>query len=113
MIKINSIQPLILAVFLTFSIPLANACSMYKTTHDGKTMVGCNEDAWRTTSRIWFENAKTVNEYGACFTGSRKVGANRFAPQSGMNEVGLVFSRLVAHSPIQQVNQENKKTKTI
>ena len=65
-------------------------------------MVGCNEDAWRTTSRIWFENAKEQNEYGAAFTGSRRVGNNRTAPQSGMNEVGLTFSRLVGYYPKQE-----------
>jgi len=74
---------------------------MYKVTVDGKTMVGCNEDAWRTTSRIWFENAKNINEYGVGFTGSRQVGSNMTAPQSGMNEVGLTFSRLVAYYPKQ------------
>lgn len=87
----------------------ANACSMYKVTVDGKTMVGCNEDAWRTTSSIWFANSKNENEYGACFTGSRKVGANEFAPQSGMNEEGLVFSRLTAYHPDKNLNQRDKK----
>lgn len=57
-------------------------------------MVGCNEDAWRTTSRIWFEVSNTKYLYGAAFTGSRYDGANGFAPQSGMNEYGLCFSRL-------------------
>lgn len=74
---------------------------MYKITVDGKTMVGCNEDAWRTTSRIWFENAKNPHEYGAGFTGSRQVGLNKTAPQSGMNEKGLVFSRLASYYPRQ------------
>ena len=64
-------------------------------------MVGCNEDAWRTTSVIWFENAGKAGEYGAAFTGSRQVGNNRTAPQSGMNEAGLVFSRLAAYYPRQ------------
>ena len=72
---------------------------MYKITVDGKTMVGCNEDAWRTDSRIWFENAKAENEYGAAFTGSRQVTLHQFAPQSGMNEAGLVFSRLASFHP--------------
>jgi hypothetical protein len=76
---------------------------MYKVTVHGKTMVGCNEDAWRTTSRIWFEKAKNINEYGAEFTGSRQIGSNMTAPQSGMNEVGLTFSRLAAYYP----NQNN------
>lgn len=74
---------------------------MYKITVDGKTMVGCNEDAWRTTSKIWFENPDGPDEYGAVFTGSRQVPGNRTAPQSGMNEVGLTFSRLVAYHPTQ------------
>ncbi|MEM9051026.1 MAG: hypothetical protein AAGC47_03140 [Bacteroidota bacterium] len=72
---------------------------MYKLTVNGKTMVGCNEDAWRTTSKIWFENADNLNGYGAGFTGSRQVGSHRTAPQSGMNEKGLTFSRLTAYYP--------------
>ena len=72
-------------------------------------MVGCNEDAWRTTSRVWFETAKNEGEYGAAFTGSRKVGVNQFAPQSGMNTVGLTFSRLVSFFP--KSNQKSDKKK--
>lgn len=83
---------------------------MYKVTVDGKTMVGCNEDAWRTTSRIWFRNTKSQNEYGAAFTGSRKVASNQFAPQSGMNEAGLTFSRLASYFP-EQNTQSGEKVK--
>ena len=71
---------------------------MYKVTKNGKTMVGCNEDAWRTTSHIWFE-VEQNNQYGAAFTGSRWDGENGYAPQSGMNEHGLVFSRLASYHP--------------
>ncbi len=74
---------------------------MYKITADGKTMVGCNHDAWLTTPKIWFENAKQQNEYGTVFTGSREVSPNRTTPQSGMNIVGLVFSRLTSYYPVQ------------
>ncbi len=84
------------------------ACSMYKITADGKTMVGCNEDAWRTTSKIWFENAVRPNEYAAAFTGSREVSSNKTAPQSGMNEKGLSFSRLVAYYPKQSPSALNR-----
>ncbi len=110
--KMN-IQNIYLTIF-TFSllIVLENkmpACSMYKITVDGKTMVGCNEDAWRTTSKIWFENAKETNKYGAGFTGSRQVSLNRTAPQSGMNEVGLTFSRLTAYYPKQPNPFPNRK----
>jgi hypothetical protein len=80
---------------------MVHACSMYKITSDGKTMTGCNHDTWFTTPKIWFENAKKSNEYGACFTGAREVSGKRMAPQSGMNEKGLTFSRLVAYHPKQ------------
>lgn len=100
--KMNKV--FVIPSFVFFLILFQNtirACSMYKVTDDGKTMVGCNEDAWRTTSRLWFENAKNTNEYGAGFTGSRLVASNKTAPQSGMNEKGLTFSRLVAYYPRQ------------
>ncbi|AWM12699.1 hypothetical protein DI487_01645 [Flavobacterium sediminis] len=72
---------------------------MYKITKNGKTIVGCNEDAWRTTPRIWFEIGTINSPYGAAFTGSRHDGQNGYAPQSGMNEYGLVFSRLASYHP--------------
>lgn len=83
---------------------------MYKVTADGKTMVGCNQDAWRTTTIIWFEQARNETEYGVCMTGSRRVAHNKFAPQSGMNEAGLVFSRLVAYHPKEDIQSKGKKT---
>ena len=61
-------------------------------------MVGCNEDAWRTTSMIWFERS---GKYGAAFTGSREIRPGKFTPQSGMNDQGLVFSRLESYYPEQ------------
>ncbi|WKK83456.2 hypothetical protein QYS48_14020 [Marivirga arenosa] len=74
---------------------------MYKITADGKTMVGCNHDAWLSTPKVWFENAKQANGYGAAFTGARQVSNNRTTPQSGMNTSGLIFSRLASYYPIQ------------
>ena len=74
---------------------------MYKITVDGKTMVGCNHDAWLTTPKIWFETAKQQNEYGTVFTGSREVSHHRTTPQSGMNTNGLTFSRLASYYPVQ------------
>lgn len=103
----------IITLFATLSLIFlrtdVSACSMYKLTADGKTMVGCNEDAWRTTSRIWFQNARNPLEYGTAFTGSRVVGQNKYAPQSGMNEVGLVFSRLGSYHPKQNLPLGEKK----
>ena len=92
-------------VFLAlFNVGHIHACSMYKVTKHGKTVVGCNEDAWRTSPRIWFERAGKNGKFGAGFTGSRFDGSNGFAPQSGMNEAGLSFSRLASFTTSRNVN---------
>ena len=90
---------IIFSFLLVFAIHIGYSCSMYKVTKNGRTMVGCNEDAWRTTPHIWFEIGNKKNHFGAAFTGSRFDGANGYAPQSGMNEHGLVFSRLASYHP--------------
>lgn len=95
-------------LLLILSQNQSQGCSMYKVTVGGKTIVGCNEDAWRITPRIWFENAKNKNEYGAAFTGSRQVSTNIFAPQSGMNEAGLTFSRLTSYFPKRNTQSSQK-----
>ncbi|UTW66029.1 hypothetical protein KFE94_15425 [bacterium SCSIO 12643] len=105
----KTLLTLITILFVTIVRIDSYACSMYKITFDGKTMVGCNEDAWRINSRIWFLKANKSTEYGAGFTGSRQVGVNQFAPQSGMNEVGLVFSRLGSYHPKQNLPLGKKK----
>lgn len=90
---------LLLIAFTCFCHQHVDACSMYKITAHGKTIIGCNEDAWRLTPHIWFETATQASPYGAAFTGSRFDGANGYAPQSGMNERGLTFSRLASYTP--------------
>ena len=87
------------SLLFVFSISFSNACSMYKITKNGKTFVGCNHDAWLTTPQIWFEIGTEDSPYGTVFTGSRFDGENGYAPQSGMNEHGLVFSRLASYHP--------------
>jgi len=89
---------LLVSTVIFSTISNSKACSMYKITVGDKTMVGTNEDAWRTDSYIWFETGKE-GEYGACYTGSRSVGGNSYAAQSGMNEQGLVYSRLESYHP--------------
>jgi hypothetical protein len=83
------------------------ACSGYKITIGNRTIFGSNHDAWFTTPHIWFETA-TIDKYGAAFTGARFDGENGYAPQSGMNEMGLVFERLVAYHP-KQATFANRK----
>lgn len=101
---------LVLSTIITFTaVQNSFACSGYKITKGNKTILGSNEDAWRLTPHIWFEK-KTVNSnFGAAFTGSRYDGANGYAPQSGMNEMGLAFERLASFHPTQK-NFTNRKT---
>jgi hypothetical protein len=89
-------------------IPKTFACSGYKITKNGKTFFGSNEDAWRLTPHLWFETAKTPGTYGAAFTGSRWDGKYGYAPQTGMNEMGLAFERLASYHPIQKTNGNKK-----
>ena len=77
---------LLLGLIITISlIHNGFACSMFKVTMFGKTMVGNNEDYWNPNTRIWFEQGKN-GEYGAAY-----VGFDDFYPQGGMNQAGLVF----------------------
>jgi hypothetical protein len=59
---------------------------MYKITVHGKTFVGNNEDSWRQTSGIWFEQGK-AGALGAAYVGY----AEKPFPEGGMNEAGLVY----------------------
>ena len=94
MTKNKIIKPVLTIFFLLLSFSNGNACSMYKITIGDKTVVGTNFDAYYTSPRIWFESAVKSGTYGACFSGGRISGPHGFAPQSGMNEAGLSFSRL-------------------
>lgn len=99
---------LLLAILLFAAIQDSIACSGYKITIGNRTFFGSNHDAWFTTPHIWFENA-SIDKYGAAFTGARFDGRNGYAPQSGMNEMGLAFERLVAYHPKQE-SFSNRKT---
>jgi hypothetical protein len=86
-------------MLMLFALGKVYSCSMYKITMNGKTMVGTNFDAYYLTPTVWFENATNAKTYGAGFSGGRQDGANGIAPQSGMNEAGLSFSRLASPTP--------------
>ncbi|MBJ6367500.1 linear amide C-N hydrolase [Snuella sedimenti] len=61
------------------------ACSMYKITRNGKTIVGNNEDWFSANTQIWFV-PKGNNPYGVM-----NVGFENGFPQGAINEAGLVF----------------------
>lgn len=109
--KNKIIKPLWTIFLLLLNYSNGYTCSMYKITIGDKTMVGTNFDAYYTSPRIWFEKALNPGTYGAGFSGGRISGVNGFAPQSGMNEVGLSFSRLATATPKKNmVDMSNKKT---
>lgn len=78
----------LLTIFFTLSLlfpKLSFACSMYKLTKNGKTIVGNNEDYISPNSQFWFEKGNT-NTFGVMYMGL----LNNFA-QGAINEKGLVF----------------------
>jgi hypothetical protein len=97
------VRSVLLALVSLLVLQSGYACSGYKITIGNKTILGCNEDAWRVTPHIWFERAIRDGQYGAAFTGSRYDGENGYAPQSGMNDVGLAFERLASYHPKSEV----------
>lgn len=100
---------LFLILFLSFPYSRKGlSCSGYKITKGNRTFVGCNHDTWFTTPHIWFENSIS-GKYGAAFTGARFDGANGYAPQSGMNTMGLAFERLASSHPFQKKFSHKKK----
>ncbi|MCV6631162.1 MAG: hypothetical protein OIF50_15025 [Flavobacteriaceae bacterium] len=64
---------------------LGLACSMYKLTKNGKTIVGNNEDFLSPNNQFWFEKGNT-NTFGVMYMGQ----LDNFA-QGAINEKGLVF----------------------
>lgn len=99
---------LLVTIITFFVLQDSIACSGYKITIGNRTFFGSNHDTWYTVPHIWFENAAT-GKYGAAYTGARFDGENGYAPQSGMNEMGLVFERLASYHPVAE-NFANRKT---
>jgi hypothetical protein len=107
--KIMQFVKLIILMVITFLVIHDSiACSGYKISIGNRTFFGSNHDAWFITPHIWFENT-TSGKYGAAFTGARFDGENGYAPQSGMNEMGLAFERLASYHP-KQVGFTNRKS---
>lgn len=79
----KTLLSIVLSLFAFASI--GEACSMYKITRDGKTIVGNNEDWLSINTQMWFVPG-TENEYGVMNVGF----LNNFA-QGGINEAGLMF----------------------
>lgn len=74
-----------LAIVFLLIPSFGKACSMYKITKNGKTIVGNNEDYLSPNSQFWFEPSNKDIQ-GVMYMGL----LNNFA-QGAINEAGLVF----------------------
>tara|TARA_B100000809_G_scaffold231163_1_gene246103 strand:- start:209 stop:1399 length:1191 start_codon:yes stop_codon:yes gene_type:complete len=80
----NLTTVILLAILI--SIPnLGLACSMYKITKNGKTIVGNNEDWVSPNHQFWFESG-SKSKFGVMYMGQ----LDNFA-QGAINEEGLLF----------------------
>ena len=72
----------------------SSACTLFKVTQGGRTMVGNNEDAWSINARIRFENGRP-GEFGAVYLDHYNGSPlRRMIDQGGMNEAGLMYDGL-------------------
>jgi hypothetical protein len=84
----------LLFVPLLFLHAATFACTVFKTTHEGRTFIGCNEDAWSINAQVRFVQGRS-GEYGAIyFDHFNGHPLRQQGPQLGMNEAGLVFDGL-------------------
>ncbi|SHH44733.1 Ntn hydrolase family protein [Winogradskyella jejuensis] len=80
---------------------LGMACSMYKLTKNGKTIVGNNEDFFSPNGQFWFETG-AKDTYGVMYMGF----LDNFA-QGAINEAGLMFDGFL--EPYLEVKNTNGK----
>lgn len=88
----------IFILLLALCHPSVSACTFFKITKDGKTLVGNNEDAWSINARVRFENG-VAREYGAVYFAHYNGSPIReMMNQGAMNTEGLVFDALVVET---------------
>ena len=99
----KTITPYLLSLitFMIFGLSRVDACSMYKITRNGKTIVGNNEDWISPNGQFWFEPGKE-GEYGVMNVGF----LNNFA-QGAINEAGLMFDGFA--NPYLEINDVEGK----
>lgn len=84
--KKNNMRYLSTLITIILLVPHSiSACSMYKITRNGKTIVGNNEDWFSANTQIWFVPK------GDSLYGVMNVGFNNEFPQGAINEAGLMY----------------------
>lgn len=104
MLNFNYIKALLLLLILFLLNNYAFPCSAYKITHNGKTMVGNNEDSWRLTSQIWFE-PRTSGNYAVAHVGY----SDKTHSEGGVNEYGLAWDGFTAATRLIKDQSHKKK----
>lgn len=100
-VQVNDLRSIMSQILRSFFIVLlgcsaivTHACTFFKITKDGRTIVGNNEDAWSINSRVRFVNGGP-GEYGAIYFSHFNGSPMRIRiDQGGMNSEGLVFDGL-------------------
>ncbi len=96
--------PCMRLLLLAFLLPLQTlACTTFKVTQDGHTLIGCNEDAWSINAQVRFEQGRD-GQYGSIHFGHFNGSPLRsMTDQMGMNEAGLIWDGLsVQRGPFRQ-----------
>ncbi len=97
------VRTILLTILFLFTIlQYSYACTMYKITKNGKTIIGNNEDWITPNTQIWFEN-KDVDSYAVMYVGFMDI------PQGAINEAGLVVDGF--STSWQSIENSNGKTK--
>ena len=93
------------AIVLLFTISqFCGACTMYKTTMHGKTIVGNNEDWITPNTQIWFEN-QDANSYSVMYVGFMDI------PQGAINEAGLIVDGFATLAlPVEHTSGKKKES---
>ncbi len=91
----------ILLLMLSMGQPV-NACTIFKVTRLGRTLVGNNEDDNNPDTKVWFLTPEK-GKYGRVF-----FGYNDGIPQGGMNDRGLFFD-WVADNPSESWTRDARK----
>lgn len=92
----------VLAIVFFLNPIIGSACSMYKITKGGKTIVGNNEDWLSPNSQFWYE-AADKDQFGVMYMGF----LDNFA-QGAINEKGLMFDGF--YEPYLAINNTEGKT---
>ena len=84
-----------IAIAFGAGVPLiAEACTAFKMTRDGRTFVGNNEDSWCVQGRVRFVPGEAGRLGAVYFSSWRGHPYLPWSDQLGMNEAGLVFDGL-------------------